>query len=109
MSFVALIFLYLPITTASAALLVLIIKYLNDKPFGRKFVSDRLSIGLLSTMLFAIVFLSSAVILRELTGPFSPFMSWAVITMQQFLQLVFLVSLFSLQVAQFCNVFFISR
>jgi len=106
---ILLVLMYLFISGLTAFLFLVIIRYLKEKPFGKLFVSDRLSIGLLASVFVSIAFLSSAIILRELAGPYSVAISWSVIVLQQFLQLVVVVSLFSIQVAQFCNVFCINR
>jgi len=106
---ILLIIMYISITATTATFFLLIIKYLKEKPFGQLFVSDHLSIGLLISVFMAIFFPSSAIILRELAGPYSVFISWSVIAIQQFLQIVVVLSLLSIQIAQFCNVFLTTR
>jgi hypothetical protein len=106
---IPLIALYISITVSTGILFLMIIRYLKEKPFGRQFVSDHLSIGLLSSVYASIVFMASAIIAREMAGQFSVAASWSVIAIQQFLHLVVIMSLLSIQVAQFCNIFFMSR
>jgi hypothetical protein len=106
---ILIIFLYFFISLSTGCFYLVIFRYLKEKPFGKLFVSDRLCIGLMVTVFFSVTFLSSAIIIREVTGPYSPAVSWSVIVVQQFLQLVVIISLLSIQIAQFCNVFFINR
>jgi hypothetical protein len=87
----------------------MILKYLKEKPYGQQFLTDHLIIGLLACLFTSIAFLSSAIILRELFGPYSISVSWCIILVQQFLQLVVVMTLLSIRVAQFCNIFFINR
>ena len=106
---VLLVAIYLTITLSTSLSFFLMIRYLNDKPFGRQVITDKLIIGLMLAILFSIIFLSSVIILRELIGPFSELLTWGVLVLQQFLQCFFGWSLLSFQVASFCNVFFIDR
>jgi len=104
-----LILLYFSISALTAAFFLVIRGYLKEKPFGKLFVSDRLYIGLLASVFVSIAFPSSVIIIREATGPYSVAVSWSVIVVQQFFQLVVILSFLSIQIAQFCNVFLISR
>ncbi len=106
---ILMIFLYFFISLSTGCFYLVIFRYLKEKPFGTLFVSDHLYIGLLVSVFFSVTFLSSAIIIREVTGPYSPAVSWSVIVVQQFLQMVVIMSLLSIQIAQFCNAFFINR
>jgi hypothetical protein len=106
---ILLILLYFSISALTAAFFLVIRGYLKEKPLGKLFVSDQLYIGLLASVFVSIAFPSSAIIIREVTGPYSAAVSWSVIVVQQFFQLVVILSLLSIQIAQFCNVFLISR
>jgi hypothetical protein len=106
---VFLILLYVTITLVTGILLFLIIKYLQDKPFGRQFVTDHLSVYLSIAIFATNSFLSTAIILREIIGPFQGWIPKAIMIGQQFLNLSVLMCLLSMQLAQVCNVFFIDR
>jgi hypothetical protein len=72
-------------------------------------LSDQLIITLMVSIFAIIAFLSVALILREIIGPYSVLVTWFVIAVQQFLQLFVIMSMLSIQVAQFCNIYFASR
>ena len=100
---------YLFIVISTGSLLFLITKYLQDKPFGQQFVTDKLSADLAMFVFMTIFFLSFTVIIRELTGPFSEDTTQIVLAIQQFFNLSVLLYLLAMQVAQFSNVFFSLR
>ena len=100
---------YLGITTVTGLLLLTIVKYLKDKPFGKQFVTDHLSITLSWSIFGSVAFLSAAIIIREIVGPFDHWISQVVLFLQQFFNLHLIMCLLSMQVAQFCNVFFSDR
>ena len=100
---------YLCIVIFTGSLLFLITKYLQDKPFGQQFVTDKLSADLAMFVFLGIFFLSFTVIIRELIGPFSEDTTQIVLAIQQFFNLSVLLYLLAMQVAQFNNVFFSLR
>ena len=100
---------YLGIVILTASLLFLIGKYLQDKPFGQQFVTDKLSADLAMFVFLTIFFLSFVIIARELIGPFSEHTTQIVLAIQQFFNLSILMCLLAMQFAQFCNVFFSVR
>ena len=104
-----LVLMYFSITTCTGLLLFLIIKYLQEKPFGKQFVTDHLSINLSWAIFASVAFLSAAIIVRETFGPFDDQISKLVLFWQQFFNLQVLMCLVSMQVTQFCNVFFSDR
>ncbi len=106
---VSLIIMYFSITALTACVFLLILKYLKEKPFGQQYLSDQLIITLMVSIFAIIAFLSVALTLREIIGPYSVLVTWFVIAVQQFLQLFVIMSMLSIQVAQFCNIYFASR
>ena len=104
-----LVLMYFSITTCTGLLLFLIIKYLQEKPFGKQFVTDHLSINLSWAIFASVAYLSGAIIIRETCGPFDDRISKLVLFWQQFFNLQVLMCLVSMQVTQFCNVFFSDR
>lgn len=106
---VFLILLYFSIMLSTGILFFLIIKYLQDKPFGQQFVTDRLSVQSSIVIVILISNLSIAIIVREIFGPFPEWITKSISTVQQFLNLSFLMCLLSMQLAQACNIFFIDR
>lgn len=88
---ILLIMLYLFITISTGVLFFIIIKYLKEKPFGKQFVTDHLNVSLSASIFADIAFLSMAVILREIIGPFYVSVGRAVIIIKQFFQLNYLV------------------
>ena len=100
---------YLGIVIFTASLLFLISKYLQDKPFGQQFVTDKLSADLAMFVFLTIFFLSFVIIARELIGSFSEHTTQIVLAIQQFFNLSMLLYLLAMQVAQFCNIFFSIR
>ena len=104
-----LISIYLSIVLLTGSLLFLITKFLKDKPFGQQFVTDKLSADLAIFVFMTNFFLSFAIIIRELIGPFCEDTTQIVLAIQQFFNLSILMCLLAMQFAQFCNVFFSSR
>ncbi len=105
-----LVLLYLSITLASGILIFLIIKYFQDKPFGRQVVTDHLIVNLLSAVFCGVLYLSSVIICKEVFGPLTNSSSTkAVLFVQQFIHNGVLLCFISIQVAQFSNVFFSDR
>ena len=100
---------YLLIILSTGTLLFLMIKYWQEKPFGRQFVTDHLSVDLAITVFTCVAFLATANIFRELWGPFNETLTRFILMAQQMLNLSVLAYLLSMQIAQFCNVFFTSR
>ena len=96
------------ITLITATLLFLIIKYLREKPFGRQMVTDHLSANLATAIFSGVAFLSAIIIVRELFGPFEEWVPIVVLVTQQLINLFVLMCMLSMQVEQFCNVFYIS-
>ena len=100
---------YLTIIVLSGISLYTIGKYLIEKPFGAQFVTDYLFIDLTFAVFCAVSTTGIAVIGREISGPFNnleiPIFSYV----QQFLYLSISTHIISLQIAQFCNIFFTER
>ena len=86
-----------------------IIKYLRDKPFGKQFVTDDLSINLAMAVFSTNFFLSLAIVTREIFGPFHDWIVKPILFCQIFFQFCMLFSLLAMQVAQFSNVFYSDR
>jgi hypothetical protein len=78
-----LILLYTTITVLTGVLLFLITKYLRKKPFGTQFVTDRLRVDLAVCVFSVVSFNSSAIVAREILGPFGEVTTNAFLVVQQ--------------------------
>jgi hypothetical protein len=78
-----LILLYASITVLTGVLLFLITKYLRKKPFGTQFVTDRLSVDLAVCVFSVVLITSSAIVAREILGPFGEMTTKVFLWVQQ--------------------------
>ena len=100
---------YLLIIVLSGLPLRIIVKYLQEKPFGSQFVTDHLSTDLALSVFCAVTLTSVLILVREVIGPFDETSIKAVLVMQQLTTSAIVANILSIQVGQFCNVFFAAR